>query len=194
MSINLSKGQKVNLIKEKNTLKNVLVGLGWDEVTVKRGLFSQKVTMDCDASAYLLKHGKLYKDDDVVYYGNLRHISKSVNHMGDNLTGGTGGDDEQIVVNLTEVPSEYDKIVFAVTIYNAREKKQNFGMVKNAYIRIVDEANGQEICRYNLSSDAPLATAIIFGELLRNENEWQFNAIGEGLNADGIGEVEKHFK
>jgi stress response protein SCP2 len=146
MSISLQKGQKVNLSKEKAGLSTVMVGLGWDEVERKRGFFAPKPQpIDCDASAILLKNGKLAGKQDLIYYGNLSHKSGTVQHMGDNLTGAGEGDDEQIVVNLAKMPSEYDRIVIVVNIYQAYQRRQHFGLIKNAFIRLVDARNNQEI-------------------------------------------------
>ena len=130
MSISLQKGQKVNLSKEKKGLSRVVVGLGWDEVKRSRGFFALKpAPIDCDASAILLQNGRMAGRDDLVYYNNLTHKSGTVRHMGDNLTGEGEGDDEQIVIDLDRVPSEYDKIVIVVTIYQAQQRKQHFGLI-----------------------------------------------------------------
>ena len=139
MSISLQKGQKVSLTKENAGLSKVIVGLGWDEVQQKRGFFAPKPQpIDCDASAFLLKNGKLTDPKDVVFFNNLRHESGTVQHMGDNLTGAGEGDDEQIMVDLAKIPSEYDRIVLVVTIYQAVQRKQHFGLIQNAFIRLVD--------------------------------------------------------
>ena len=145
MSVSLQKGQKVSLSKDNQGLAQVIVGLGWDEVKRKGGLFSRKPqAIDCDASAILLKNGKLCGKEDLVYFGNLRHKSDAVMHQGDNLTGAGDGDDEQIFVDLKAIPESVDKIAFTVTIYEAQERRQNFGQVSNAYIRIVDEDTNQK--------------------------------------------------
>lgn len=203
--INLQKGQKISLTKESAGLKNVIVGLGWDEAKhepVKFSLFSKKPkqnSIDCDASAILLnENGKCVSNSDVVYFGNLIHSSDTIKHQGDNLTGVGDGDDEQIFVDLVNLPAKYNKIVFVVTIYKADEKNQNFGMIQNAYIRIVDTSNGnKELCRFNLSSDMTYndKTSMIFGELYRHNGEWKFNAIGEGLYSVGISSiVNQHYR
>ena len=161
MSISLQKGQKVSLTKEgREGLNRVIVGLGWDEAKpAGRGgllgaLFSAPAqAIDCDASALLLKNGKLVDGKDVVYFGNLTHKSGAVKHMGDNLTGAGDGDDEQIVIELERLPAEYDRIVFVVNIYQAVQRRQHFGMIQNAFIRIVDARNGQELCKFNLSEN-----------------------------------------
>ena len=144
MSISLQKGQKVSLSKDNAGLAHVIVGLGWDEVQKPSGGFlksmfsSEPQAIDCDASAILLKNGKLAHKDDLVYFGNLRHPSGTVIHQGDNLTGAGDGDDEQIVIDLSKVPQDYDRIVIVVTIYQAVKRRQNFGMIENAFIRLVD--------------------------------------------------------
>ena len=198
MSVNLQKGQKVNLRKsEKEVLKRVMVGLGWDEVAPKKGLFgflAPKVDIDCDASAILCKNGSLANfSSDVVFYNNLRHSSGSVVHQGDNLTGAGDGDDEQIFVDLGSLPAEYDRIVFVVTIYKAVERNQHFGLIENAFIRICDASNNSEFCKFNLSEDYQGKTAMIVGEIIKSDGEWKFNAIGQPTNDDGILAISKRF-
>ncbi len=197
MSVSLKKGQKVNLTKEKQGLKKVIVGLGWDAAKAKKGLFSFTKkpvhNIDCDAAAILLRDGRLTKSKDVIYFNNLRHSSKSVTHMGDNLTGDGDGDDEQIVVNLQDVPSDFDKIVFVVNIYQAKERAQHFGMIENAYIRVVDASTNEEICKYNLSEDCTNMTSLIFGEVTRDDGEWQFDAVGQGTQDDGLTPLTQRF-
>ncbi|MBR4373149.1 MAG: TerD family protein, partial [Treponema sp.] len=184
MAISLVKGQKVSLTKEKPGLSEIFVGLGWDEVQQNSGLlgslFGKKQDIDCDASVYLLKGGKLKSEDDMVFFNNLKHKSGAVTHHGDNLTGGGDGDDEQISISLQKVPAEYDRIVIAVNIYKASERKQHFGLVKNAFIRVVDKSTNTEICRYNLTDDYSGKTGAIFGEVYREGGEWKFGAVGEG--------------
>lgn len=195
--VNLQKGQKVDLTKGNAGLKKVMVGLGWDAAESKGllGIFKQTQTIDCDALAILLNSsGKLMSKDDVVFYNNLRHKSGCVIHQGDNLTGDGDGDDEQIAVFLQDLPSIYDRVVIAVTIYQAYEKKQHFGMIKNAYIRIMNAENGQELCRYNLSDNYDGKTAMIFGEIYRHNGEWKFSAVGEGTNDGGVSQlVQRYF-
>ena len=195
MSVNLQKGQKVDLTKGNASLKRVMVGLGWDEVAQKRGLFAPKPQdIDCDASALLLSAGgKLASKEDYVFYNNLKHKSGSVQHMGDNLTGAGDGDDEQIMIDLRDVPQYCDKIVIAVTIYQARERAQHFGMIQNAFIRIVDADTNKELCKYNLTDNYSGRTAMIFGEVYRYNGEWKFSAVGEGLDANGISDVAKRY-
>ncbi len=177
MPVNLKKGQKVSLTKENPGLSKVVVGLGWDINAYDTGS-----DFDLDASAFLLTDsGKVSRQEDFVFYGNLAHPSGSVVHQGDNLTGVGDGDDEQIKINLSLVPENITKIAFAVTIYEAEERRQNFGQVNNAFIRIYDETNGREILRYDLGEDFSIETAAIFGELYKHNGEWKFNAIGSGF-------------
>ncbi len=194
MGVSLQKGQKVSLTKDNAGLSRVVIGLGWDEVQQKRGFFAPKPQeIDCDASAFLLADGKLRGVDDIVYFGNLRHKSGTVQHMGDNLTGAGDGDDEQIVVELDRVPAEYDRIVLVVNIYQADKRKQHFGMIQNAFIRIVDSRNNQELCKYNLSDNYDGMTAMIFGEVYRHNGEWKFNAIGSGTQDVQLGQLANRF-
>ncbi len=169
MSISLQKGQKVSLTKESAGLSRVVIGLGWDEVQQKRGFFAPKpLPIDCDASALLLQGGRLVRKEDIVYFGNLQHMSGTVQHMGDNLTGAGDGDDEQIIVDLARVPQEYDKIVLVVNIYDCVKRRQHFGMIQNAFIRLVDASNNTEMCKYNLTENYSGMTAVIFGEVYRH--------------------------
>lgn len=177
MAVNLSKGQKVSLTKGNPGLSKIVVGLGWDTNKYDGGF-----DFDLDAAAFLLgANGKVSSDADFVFYGNLKHGSGAVEHMGDNLTGDGDGDDEQIKVNLSAVPANIEKIGFTVTIYDAETRKQNFGQVSNAYIRIFDEANNTELIRYDLGEDFSIETAVVVGEMYRNNGEWKFNAIGSGF-------------
>lgn len=194
MAVSLQKGQKISLTKDNAGLSKVIVGLGWDEAKKKgflAALTSQSI--DCDASAIMLQNGKFVGKTDLVYFGNLKHKSGSVQHMGDNLTGAGAGDDEQIMVDFSAVPAEYDKIVVVVNIFGSASKKQHFGMIQNAFIRIVDSRNNNEICRYNLTDDYSGMTSMIFGELYKNNGEWKFNAIGQGTNDNSINELVKRY-
>ncbi len=195
MSVSLQKGQKVSLTKDNEGLSRIIIGLGWDEVEQKRGFFAPKPQeIDCDASAILLTNGRLVDKNDIVYFGNLTNSSRTVMHQGDNLTGAGEGDDEQIIVDLAALPQNYDKIVFVVNIYQAFQRKQNFGMIKNAFIRIVDARNNKELLKYNLSEDYSGMTAMIFGEVYRYNGEWKFTAIGQGTNDPGLGELVSRFR
>lgn len=177
MAINLSKGQKVELTKGNPSLKKLLVGLGWDVNQFDGADF------DLDASAFLLgENGKVLNDQDFVFYGNLKHSSDSVNHLGDNLTGEGDGDDEQLTIDLSLVPANISRVAFSVTIYDSETRKQNFGQVSNSYIRIVDEATNTELVHYDLGEDFSIETAVVVGELYRHNGEWKFNAIGSGFS------------
>lgn len=177
MAVSLTKGQKVDLTKGNPGLSKLLIGLGWDTNKYDGGS-----AFDLDTAAFLLAgSGKVAGDGDFVFYGNLKHASGSVEHMGDNLTGEGEGDDEQIKVNLSAVPASVEKIDFTVTIYEAEERRQNFGQVSNAFIRVVDESTGTELIRYDLGEDFSIETAVVVGELYRNNGEWKFNAIGSGF-------------
>ncbi len=177
MAVNLSKGQKVSLTKGNPGLSKIVVGLGWDTNKYDGGF-----DFDLDAAAFLLgANGKVTSDADFIFYGNLKHGSGAVEHMGDNLTGDGDGDDEQIKVNLSAIPANIEKIGFTVTIYDAETRKQNFGQVSNAYIRVFDEASNTELIRYDLGEDFSIETAVVVGEMYRNNGEWKFNAIGSGF-------------
>lgn len=176
MPVSLQKGQKVSLTKGNPGLNKVVVGLGWDV-----NQFDTGGAFDLDTAAFLLSDtGKVSKSEDFVFFGNLAHPSGAVQHMGDNLTGAGDGDDEQIKVNLSLIPPNITKIAFTVTIYEAEARHQNFGQVNNAFIRIYNEDNGEELLRYDLGEDFSIETAAVFGELYKNNGEWKFNAIGSG--------------
>ena len=178
MAISLQKGQKVDLTKGNPSLKKLLIGLGWDTNKYDGGY-----DFDLDAAAFLLNSsGKVNSDDDFVFYNNLKHKSGAVEHMGDNLTGAGEGDDEEIKIDLSKVPANVDKIDFTVTIYDADARKQKFGQVENAYIRVVDDETGRELIRYDLGEDFSVETAVVVGEIYRNKGEWKFNAIGSGFS------------
>lgn len=201
MGVNLQKGQKVNLKKsDGQALSRIRIGLGWDPVEQKKGgLFGSifggsAPDIDCDASVIVCKGGRLASRDDVVYFGNLKHSSGAIRHTGDNLTGEGEGDDEQILVDLTAVPADYDKLVFVVNIYDCESRKQDFGMIANAFIRICDERTGEEFCRYNLSESYAGMTAMIFGEIYRYNGEWKFNAIGQGTKDTGLSALARRYQ
>jgi stress response protein SCP2 len=202
MSVNLQKGQKVDLTKGNAGLREVMVGLGWDEAPrQKGGLLSGilggkggKQDIDCDAIAFLLDaNGKISSSKDVVFFNNLNHPSGCVTHQGDNLTGAGAGDDEQILIDLISLPKQYDRIVVAVSIYKADERHQDFGMIKNAFIRLVDTGTDKELYKYNLSDDYPDMTAMIFGEVYRHNGEWKFGATGEGLRIWSITDLSARY-
>ncbi len=178
MGVSLSKGGNVSLSKQAPGLTAVIVGLGWDPRTTTGADF------DLDASALMCNAtGKIISDGHFVFFNNLKSPDSSVEHSGDNLTGGGEGDDEQIKVHLAAVPAECDKIVFPVSIYEAEARRQNFGQVRNAFIRIINQAGGVELARYDLTEDASTETAMVFGELYRAGGEWKFRAVGQGYVA-----------
>lgn len=177
MAVNLTKGQKVDLTKTNPGLSKLMVGLGWDVNKYDGGK-----DFDLDSAAFLLDaSGKVASDADFVFYSNLKHASGSVEHLGDNRTGAGDGDDEVIKVDLSLVPASVEKIDFTVTIYEADERRQNFGQVANAYIRIVNDVTGEELIRYDLGEDFSIETAVVVGELYRHNGEWKFNAVGSGF-------------
>ncbi|GGU57095.1 chemical-damaging agent resistance protein C [Streptomyces albospinus] len=187
MGVSLSKGGNVSLTKEAPNLTAVLVGLGWDARTTTGTDF------DLDASALLTNdQGKVANDQNFVFFNNLKSPCGSVEHTGDNTTGEGEGDDEAIKVNLAGVPADVNKIVFPVSIYDAETRQQSFGQVRNAYIRVVNQADGKELARYDLSEDASTETAMVFGELYRNGAEWKFRAIGQGY-ASGLRGIAQDF-
>lgn len=177
MPVSLKKGEKVSLNKNNPGLKNIIVGLGWDT-----NAFDTGGSFDLDSAAFLVgENGKVTSSDDFVFFGNLKHKSGSVEHMGDNRTGVGAGDDEVIKIDLSLVPASISKIIFTVTIYEAEERRQNFGQVSNSYVRIYNADNNEEILRYDLGEDFSIETSAVFGELYRYNNEWKFNAIGSGF-------------
>lgn len=188
MAVSLSKGQKVDLTKGNPGLKNLLVGLGWDTNKYDGGF-----DFDLDASAFLCgDDGKVLSDSDFIFYSNLKHSSNAVEHTGDNTDGEGEGDDEVIKVDLSLVPANISKIAFTVTIYDGENRRQNFGQVSNAYIRVVDQMSGREVIRYDLGEDFSIETAIVVGELYRNNGEWKFNAIGSGFQG-GLAALCRNF-
>lgn len=187
MSVSLSKGGNVSLTKEAPGLTAVLVGLGWDARTTSGAGF------DLDASALMVgTSGKILSDAHFVFFNNLTSPDGSVEHTGDNLTGEGEGDDEVIKVNLAGVPAEVDKVIVTVSIYDAETRSQSFGQVRNAYIRVINQADSAELTRYDLSEDASNETAMIFGELYRNGGEWKFRAVGQGYST-GLGGIARDF-
>lgn len=178
MGVNLSKGQRVNLDK---SMKMGLVGLGWDTNKYDGG-----ADFDLDAAAFLLgANGKVASDADFVFYGNLKHSSGAVEHMGDNLTGEGDGDDEQIFIDFSKVPASVEKIAITVTIYDAISRGQNFGQVSNSYVRVAkvnsqSDPNGEEVLKFDLGEEFSIETAIVVCEIYRNNGEWKFKAVGAG--------------
>lgn len=199
MSVSLRKNDKVNLSKQSHSLSKITLGLGWDVVnqSKKKGLFgfmSSVPNIDCDASAFMLDaNGKLASRSDIVFFGNLSSKCGSVIHNGDNLTGEGDGDDEQIVVDLNRVPSNIGEIVFVVNIYDAKSRGQHFGMIENAFIRVVDNNTFRELARFDLTNSYSGKTAMIFGSLKRVGNEWEFIAIGEGTDDNSVSELARRY-
>lgn len=186
MAVNLVKGQKIDLTKGNAGLNQIMVGLGWDPVTAGKGLLKAmfgggQKDIDCDAAVIMVgANNKLGNNKDVVYFGNLTHPSRSVKHMGDNLTGDGAGDDEQVFIELKSVPASIEKLIFVVNIYDCISRRQDFGMIQNAYIRIVDNQSKQELLRFNLTDNYKGYTALEVGEVYRNGGEWKFAALGNG--------------
>ena len=185
MAVSLVKGGNVSLTKEAPSMNVALVGLGWDARVTDGQAF------DLDASVFLVgDDGKVLSDSHFVFYNNTTSPDGAVQHQGDNRTGEGAGDDEQVKIELAKVGAEVKKLVFAVTIHEAEARKQNFGMVSNSYMRVVNNDNGAEIARFDLSEDASTETAMIFGELYRHGTEWKFKAVGQGF-AGGLGALAK---
>jgi tellurium resistance protein TerD len=185
--VSLSKGGNVSLTKEAPGLRAVTIGLGWDARTTDGKPF------DLDASAIGCRpDGKVASDEHFVFFNNLRSPDGAIEHTGDNVTGDGAGDDEQIKVDLAGAPADLDKVVFPVSIYEADTRGQSFGQVRNAYIRVVNQADDVEIARYDLSEDASTETAMVFGELYRNGADWKFRAVGQGYST-GLGGIAADF-
>jgi len=187
VTVSLSKGGNVSLSKEAPDMRTMRIGLGWDMRVTDGAPF------DLDASVFVLgEDGKVRNNSDFVFFNNLTGGDGAVVHQGDNLTGQGEGDDEVIVVTLDKLPANVAKISFAATIYEADQRRQNFGMVQNAFIRVVNGDGGKEVARYDLSEDASTETAMIFGELYRHGGEWKFKAIGQGFGG-GLGPLARSF-
>ncbi len=187
MAVSLSKGGNVSLSKEAPGLSKILIGLGWDVRATDGAQF------DLDASVFLVAAtGKVRSDADFVFYNNLKSADGSVEHTGDNRTGEGDGDDEAVKVSLDSVPADVDKIVVAVTIDQADSRSQSFGQVSSAFIRVVNDSNGTELARYDLSEDSSTETAMVFGEVYRNGAEWKFRAVGQGF-AGGLSPLAQSF-
>lgn len=187
MAVSLSKGGNVSLSKEVPGLKAILVGLGWDARSTDGQPF------DLDASAFILNStDKVRTDNDFIFYNNKTGANGAVQHQGDNTTGAGDGDDEKMLINLAGLPADVNKVSFAVTIHEAEQRRQNFGQVRNAFIRVCNAEGGAVIARYDLSEEASIETAMIFGEVYRYGDEWKFKAIGQGF-AGGLGPLAKNF-
>jgi tellurium resistance protein TerD len=200
MAINLKKGQRISLTKDDPSLSKIMVGLGWDPVKksgggLLAGLFGGGAPdIDCDASVFMLdENGKIKSKENIIYFGNLKSRCGSVKHSGDNLTGGGAGDDEQIFIELPLVPRDVHKLVFVVNIYNCVKRKQHFGMVENAFIRLVNLSGNKEILRYSLTNEYSGKTALNVAEIYRQDNEWKFAAIGQGTNDASLGDMSRAY-
>lgn len=203
MTVNLNKGDKIELRKSNGeAMRNIIIGLGWDPLPPpkKSGFLSffsketKQSEVDCDASALLCKDGKVSGNRDIISYCNLMNENGSVKHSGDNESGEGEGDDETITVALDKVPEAYDGIIVVVSIYQAKSRRQHFGMIQNAFVRIVDADDDQEICRFDLSENYKGVTGMLFGKLSRNGNEWVFDAMGEGLEEEDITTLALRFQ
>lgn len=188
MAITLVKGQKIDLTKTNPGLKKVIIGLGWDT-----NKYSGGHSFDLDASVFLVgSNGRTNHDEDFIFYNNLESRNKAVIHIGDNRTGEGDGDDEQIILEFDKMPADVDKMAVAVTIYDALERGQNFGQVSNAYVRVLDEATGAELIRYDLGEDFSIETALVVCEIYRHAGEWKFNAVGSGFQG-GLAALCKNY-
>lgn len=201
MAISLEKGQKIDLTKGNAGLSQLLVGLGWDPVSKKGGGFLGGLfgggggsNIDCDSSVLLLENDRFTDKKNCIFFGNLKSKDGSVVHTGDNLTGEGAGDDEQILIDLKKVPQAINKLVFVVNIYDCVSRKQDFGMIQNAFIRVVDQTNSNELVRYNLKENYQGKTSLIVGEIYRNGAEWKFSAVGNGTSDTSITDVVKRYQ
>jgi tellurium resistance protein TerD len=188
MAVSLKKGQKVDLTKTNPGLTKIIAGLGWDTNKYDGGF-----DFDLDTAAFILgDNGKVRSDSDFIFYNNLKDTSGSITHLGDNRNGDGEGDDEQIKMELNNIPADVQKIAFTVTIHEAAERGQNFGQISNAFIRIFNEENNEELVRYDLSEDFSIETAIVVAELYRHNGEWKFTAVGSGFEG-GLGALCSNF-
>ncbi len=210
MSINLQKGQRIDLTKGRAGLSSVLIGLGWDAAGSPApggdggGLLGRlmggggggaSADIDCDASVLMLNNsGKMTKKEDLIYFGNLKSVCGGVLHTGDNLTGEGEGDDEQVIVDLNTLASEIHRLVFVVNIYDCQRRKQDFGLIQNAFIRVVDQGSNQELLKFNLSENYAGKTSLIVGDLYRHNNEWKFQAVGEATTDISLSEVAQKYR
>lgn len=195
MAINLQKGQRISLKKEAPNLTRLMCGLGWDVAKKSGGWFSSSPSFDLDAFVICLEENqKLTNQSDIVYFGNLRHSSGAITHLGDNLTGDGYGDDEQIIVDLPKVPDRLDKLLFIVNIYDSKKRKQELSQVNNAFVRLVDLTTNKEIARYQLSGNQyQNKNGLILGEVYRHNGEWKMAAIGDAFDAQGIGNIAQKY-
>ncbi|MFU8787983.1 MAG: TerD family protein [Methylobacter sp.] len=187
MAVSLTKGGNISLSKTDPTLKNILVGLGWDVRPTDGADF------DLDASAFMVKEdGKVRADSDFIFYNQTKSTCGSIEHTGDNRTGEGEGDDESIIVLLDKIPADIQRVVFTVTIHDADLRKQNFGQVSQAYVRVVNKDSNTEVARYDLSEDASIETAMVFGEIYKHGSEWKFKAVGQGY-AGGLAALARQY-
>jgi stress response protein SCP2 len=199
VAVNLTKGARVSLVKENPGLNKIVVGLGWDEAPKsgkKGGLLGALfggggAAIDCDASVFMLDSND--KMQELIYFGALKSRNLSVIHTGDNLTGEGAGDDEQIKVNLAQVPAEIKKLVFVVNIYDCKGRKQHFGMIRNAFVRVVNENTGKELLKFNLTENYDGKTALVVSEIYRKDGDWKFAAIGEGTNDFSLADMKRRY-
>jgi len=199
MAINLTKGQRISLAKAAPNLQQLMCGLGWDVITAKKGIFgllNQQADIDIDSSILCLDdQNQLQAQTDIIYFGNLKHKSGAITHLGDNLTGAGEGDDEQIIVNLTKIPAYIHKLVFTINIYNCLSRKQEFSQVNNAFVRLVNLETHAEIARYTLSgSQYHGCTGMILAEVYRQDDEWKMVASGEGFKAANLSEIADRYR
>ena len=177
MAITLKKGQKIDLTKGNPGLKHIQLGLGWDT-----NVFDGGEHFDLDVSLFMVsKSGKVEHDEDFIFYNNLKHPSEAVEHLGDNRTGDGDGDDEEILVDFSKMPDYVEKIAVTVTIYEAKERRQNFGQVNNSYVRLLNSDNDEELLRYDLGEDFSIETAVVVCEIYKHNGEWKFSAVGSGF-------------
>ena len=187
MAVSLTKGGNISLSKTDPTLKNLIVGLGWDARPTDGADF------DLDASAFMVKEdGKVRSDSDFIFYNQTKSSCGSIEHTGDNRTGAGDGDDESVIVLLDKVPADIQRVVFTVTIHDADARKQNFGQVSHAYVRVLNKDSGSEVARYDLSEDASIETAMVFGEIYKHGAEWKFKAVGQGY-AGGLAALARQY-
>ncbi|MEA5596036.1 TerD family protein [Rivularia sp. UHCC 0363] len=196
MTISLQKGQRISLSKEAPGLTKLICGLGWDVAKRSGGGFFSNFggsghDYDLDASVICLDaNGKLTDNKNVIYFGNLQHSSRAIIHQGDNLTGAGDGDDEVIIMDLPRIPVNIAKLIFVVNIYECVTRKQDFGQIENAFVRLVNSSNNKELARYNLSGKEYMGmTGMILAEVYRHNNEWKMAAIGNGVNVPGLGKL-----
>lgn len=200
MAIVLQKGQKIDLTKGNPTLEKLVVGLGWDPITQQKGgllggLFGSNSggDIDIDASVIMLRDDQFKHKNDLIYFGNLKSKCGGVQHTGDNLTGEGDGDDEQVIIQLKRIPQDVNRLIFVVNIYDCARRKQDFGQVENAYIRVVNDATKQELLTFNLSENYQNLTSLTVAEIYRHNNEWKFGAIGSGSTDKNLSEMLQHY-